>query len=269
MSLALNRIYNMDCLEGMRQIEDKSIDLTVTSPPYDDLREYNGYSFDFENTAKELYRITKDGGVVVWVVGDATHKGSESGTSFKHALYFKEVGFNLHDTMIWNKGGFTAVGAIVSRYAPVFEYMFILSKGTPKTFNPIKDRYNKHEGVKLHGNMRQKDGTTKPVSNPGKIYNKYGIRFNIWNIHPQKHFVEHPAPFPEQLADDHIRSWSDEGEVVFDPFLGSGTTAKMAIVNGRQFIGFEISGEYCDIAEKRIKKAQEQGKLNTWGLAEA
>ena len=264
MALELNRIYNRDCLEGMRQLEDKSIDLTVTSPPYDDLREYNGYSFDFEKTSHELYRITKDGGVLVWVVGDATHDGSESGTSFKHALYFKEIGFNLHDTMIWNKGGFTAVGALVSRYAQVFEYMFILSKGTPNTFNPIKDRHNKSEGGKLHGNIRQKDGSTKPVSNPGKIFNKYGIRFNIWNIPPQKHFVEHPAPFPEQLADDHIRSWSKVGDVVFDPFSGSGTTAKMAIINDRQFIGFEISTEYYDAAQIRIKKAQGQGKISRW-----
>jgi DNA modification methylase len=166
--------------------------------------------------------------------------------------------------MIWNKEGFTAVGALVSRYAPVFEYMFVLSKGTPKTFNPIKDRYNKHGGTKLHGNIRQKDGSTKPVSNPGKIYGKNGIRFNIWNISPKKHFVDHPAPFPERLVNDHILSWSKIGDVVFDPFLGSGTTAKMAIINERKYIGFEIAKEYFEKAQIRIKKAQEQGKIGTW-----
>jgi site-specific DNA-methyltransferase (adenine-specific) len=166
--------------------------------------------------------------------------------------------------MIWNKGGFTAVGSLVSRYAPVFEYMFILSKGNPKSFNPIKDRYNKHEGVKLYGNMRQKDGTTRPVSNPGKILKKYGVRFNIWNVHPQKHFVEHPAPFPEQLATDHILSWSNKGDLVLDPFMGSGTTGKMAIINERQFIGFEIAEEYFKIAETRINNAKGQVKISAW-----
>ena len=269
MTLPLNTIICGDCLDVMKTFEDKSVDLTVTSPPYDNLREYRGYAFNFEETAKQLCRVTKDGGVVVWVVGDATINGSETGTSFKQALYFKEIGFNLHDTMIWNKGGFTAVGALVSRYAPVFEYMFILSKGTPKTFNPIKDRYNKHEGVKLHGNIRQKDGTTKPVSNPGKIYKKYGVRFNVWNVHPQKHFVEHPAPFPEQLATDHILSWSNEGDTVLDPFSGSGTTAKMAKINQRNYIGIDISQEYCDIAKKRLEKVNNHKITDFFGACES
>lgn len=143
-----------DCLEVMKTLPRNSIDLTVTSPPYDNLRTYNGYSFDFEGIAIELYRVTKDGGVVIWVVGDATINGSETGTSFRQALHFKDIGFNLHDTMIWNKGTFTAVGALTSRYAPVFEYMFVLSKGQLKTFNPIKDRKNKHFGRTKHGTFR-------------------------------------------------------------------------------------------------------------------
>jgi len=252
--LELNRIYQGDCLDLMREMPDKSVDLTVTSPPYDNLREYKGYAFDFEGIAKELFRITKDGGVVVWVVGDATINGSESGTSFKQALYFKEIGFNLHDTMIWNKDGFTATGTLKYRYASVFEYMFILSKGYPKTFNPICDRKNKHAGTSLHGSIRQPDGTTKPVSNAGKIYREFGVRFNIWRIFPQKHEVEHPAVFPEKLANDHILSWSNEGDIVLDPFNGSGTTCKMAKINQRNFIGIDISQEYCDIAEKRLEK---------------
>jgi site-specific DNA-methyltransferase (adenine-specific) len=238
----------------MKSLPSQSIDLTVTSPPYDNLRTYNGYSFDFEGIAKELYRVTKDGGVVVWVVGDATINGSETGTSFKQALYFKEIGFNLHDTMIWNKGTFTAVGALTSRYAPVFEYMFVLSKGQPKTFNPIKDRQNKTFGRKNYGTIRQIDGTTKPMSNIGKPVAEYGQRHNVWELTPEKSNSNrlHPAMFPESLAHDHIVSWSNEGDTVLDCFLGSGTTGKVAKQLNRKFIGIEISPEYLEIASKRI-----------------
>lgn len=250
--LELNKIYNMDCVEGMRLLDSNSIDLTVTSPPYDNLRNYDGYSFDFESTAKELCRVTKNGGVVVWVVGDETVNGSESGSSFRQALYFKELGFNL-ETMIWDKGGFSAVGALKARYGQVFDFMFVLTKGKVKTFNPIKDRKNKISGVLVSKTKRQSDGTTKK----GKSYiaNDYGQRFNIWKIYPQRQKGKnvHPAPFPEQIANDHIVSWSNEGDVVLDPFMGSGTTAKMAKANRRNFIGFEISKEYCDIANKRIE----------------
>jgi site-specific DNA-methyltransferase (adenine-specific) len=243
-----------DCLEVMKQIPNGSVDLTVTSPPYDNLRTYNGYSFDFEGIAKELYRVTKDGGVVVWVVGDATINGSETGTSFRQALYFKEIGFNLHDTMIWNKGTFTAVGALTSRYAPVFEYMFVLSKGQPKIFNPIKDRQNKTFGRNKTGTFRQENGSTKPLTSIGKPIAEYGQRFNIWEVFAEKSNANrhHPAMFPEQLVHDHIVSWSNEGDVVLDPFLGSGTTGKVAKQLNRQFIGIEISQEYLEIAKRRI-----------------
>jgi len=243
-----------NCLEVMKSLPSQSIDLTVTSPPYDNLRTYNGYSFDFEGIAKELYRVTKDGGVVVWVVGDATINGSETGTSFKQALYFKEIGFNLHDTMIWNKGTFTAVGALTSRYAPVFEYMFVLSKGQPKTFNPIKDRQNKTFGRSKTGTFRQEDGTTKPLSSVGKPIAEYGQRFNIWDVSAEKSNSNrlHPAMFPESLAHDHIVSWSNEGDTVLDCFLGSGTTGKVAKQLNRRFVGIEISPEYLEIASKRI-----------------
>jgi DNA modification methylase len=249
-----NQVIQGDCLEVMKTLENNSIDLTVTSPPYDNLRTYNGFTFDFEGIAKELYRVTKQGGVVVWIVGDATIKGSETGTSFKQALYFKEIGFNLHDTMIWNKGTFTAVGALVNRYAPVFEYMFVLSKGYPKTFNPIKDRLNKSAGRTHHGTIRQSDGTTKPLSNIGKLIPEYGQRFNIWETFAEKSNSNrlHPAMFPEKLAEDHILSWSNEGDTILDPMAGSGTTLKMAKKNNRNYIGIEISQEYIDIINKRI-----------------
>lgn len=251
------KILQGDCIKIMKKMPDNSVDLTVTSPPYDDLRTYNGYSFDFENTAKELYRITKDGGVVVWVVGDSTIKGSESGTSFKQALFFKEIGFNLHDTMIWNKGSF----AFPSKncYHQVFEYMFVFSKGKPKALNFIKDRKNLYVGER-GASGRKKDGTR----NTGKsnVRDEYGKRFNIWNYpigggHCTKDKIayQHPAIFPEQLAEDHIISWSNEGDMVFDPFVGSGTTGKMAVLNNRNFIGIDISKEYCDISDERIENA--------------
>ena len=247
------KIYNGDSIELMKELEDNIIDLTVTSPPYDNLRDYNGFKFDFEEVAKQLFRITKDGGVVVWVVGDATIKGSESGTSFKQALYFKEIGFNLHDTMVWNKGTFTAVGSLKTRYAPVFEYMFILSKGKPKTFNPIKDRKNRTFGEKKHSHSRQKDGSMKPLSSLGKPIAEYGQRFNIWDIpNVGKSGTKHPAIFPEKLAEDHILSWSNEGDLVLDPMCGSGTTCKMAKLNNRNYIGIDCSEEYCNIARERL-----------------
>lgn len=243
-----------DCLHVMKTFDDECIDLTVTSPPYDNLRTYNGYTFDFEGIAQELYRITKNGGVVVWIVGDATINGSETGTSFKQVLYFKEIGFNLHDTMIWNKGTFTAVGSLTTRYAPVFEYMFILSKNQLKTFNPIKDRKNKHYGRTKTGTFRQENGTTKPLTNIGKSIAKYGQRFNIWEISSEKSNSNrfHPAMFPEQLVHDHIISWSNENDTVLDCFMGSGTTGKMAKQLNRNFIGIEISEEYLTIAKERI-----------------
>jgi len=248
-----NNIYLGDCLDLMKYIKDEYIDLTVTSPPYDNLRTYNGYSWDFENIAKELFRIIKQGGIVVWIVGDATIKGSETGTSFRQALYFKEIGFNLHDTMIWNKGGFSAVGALKTRYAPVFEYMFILTKGKIKTFNPIKDKPNKHSGKLIHKTKRLEDGSIKKGT--PYISSEYGQRYNIWDIFPQRQKGKdcHPAPFPEQLAQDHILSWSNEGDVVLDPFMGSGTTAVACINTNRKFIGIEISKEYFEIAKKRIE----------------
>lgn len=261
--MEINRIYNEDCLVTMARMPDAFVDMTLTSPPYDNLRDYKGYSFNFEKVAQELYRVTKPGGVVVWVVGDATINGSETGTSFKQALYFKEIGFNLHDTMIWSKSTFTAVGALVSRYAPVFEYMFVLSKGTLRTFNPIKDRVNKHAGELANGTIRQRDGSTKQISSHNrKKIPEFGQRFNIWEIaNVGDRNQKHPATFPLNLARDHIISWSNIGDLVYDPFMGSGTTAKMALVNGRNYIGSEISEEYCRIVEKRLQGQKEEESI--------
>jgi len=258
-----NKIYNENCLDTMARMEDNFIDLTVTSPPYDNLRTYNGYSFDFESIAKELFRVTKDGGVVVWVVGDATVKGSETGTSFKQALYFKEIGFNIHDTMIYQKNNFSSPSS--NRYHQIFEYMFIFSKGKPKTFNPLKDRKNIYGGsVGSWGKntVRQKDGSMK--ENTKKVISEYGQRYNVWVYKTSKNGQEdeiaykHPAIFPSKLVNDHIISWSNEGDLIYDCFMGSGTTAKMAILNNRNYIGSEMSTEYCEIIKQRLNKQQTQ-----------
>ena len=261
--MEINKIYNENCLETMAKMPDNFIDLTVTSPPYDNLRTYNGYCFDFENVAKELFRVTKKGGVVVWIVGDATIKGSETGTSFRQALFFKEIGFNIHDTMIYQKNNFSNPSS--NRYHQIFEYMFVLSKGKPKTFNPIKDRKNIYGGqIGSWGKntSRQKDGTM--VERTKKVIEEYGQRYNIWTFKTSKNGQEdeiaykHPAIFPSQLVRDHLISWSNEGDLIYDPFMGSGTTAKMSILNNRNWIGSEISSEYCNIIEERVKKALEE-----------
>tara|TARA_B100001250_G_scaffold51260_1_gene40037 strand:+ start:795 stop:1583 length:789 start_codon:yes stop_codon:yes gene_type:complete len=261
--MEINKIYNENCLETMQRMEDNFIDLTVTSPPYDNLRDYNGYSFDFENIAKELYRVTKDGGVVVWIVGDATIKGSETGTSFKQALFFKEIGFNLNDTMIYRKLNYLPVTSC--RYEPQFEYMFILSKGKPKTFNPIM-KPNKSAGTKGGTHRHNGEDLEKLHTNNGVI-KKEGRKTNVWDIacgsmnSKDKISFKHPATFPEKLATDHIISWSNEEDMVYDCFMGSGTTAKMCILNNRKYIGSEISKEYVDIANKRLIKHKTQNKL--------
>ncbi len=252
--LEINKCYNENCLDTMKKMPDSFIDLTVTSPPYDNLRTYNGYSFDFEAVAKELFRVTKKGGVVVWVVGDATIKGSETGTSFRQALFFKEIGFNLHDTMIYHK-----INAPLThpRYEQVFEYMFVFSKGKVITFNGIKDKKNIRAGSVVSGSKRDRAGILRRHSGnrKGKLISEYGLRGNIWYIANRSNRLCHPAVFPEQLANDHIISWSNEGDLVYDPFMGSGTTAKMAILNKRNWIGSEISEEYCKIIERRITTA--------------
>ena len=247
-----NEIRNEDCLDTMANMPNNYIDLTVTSPPYDNMRKYKGYSFEFEAIARELYRVTEYGGVVVWIVGDATIKGSETGTSFKQALFFKECGFNLHDTMIWEKPTIP-YDPKCNRYWNTFEYMFIFSKGKP-ICNYIKIPC-KNAGKLKSGDYGQKrvDGSNRTDRHKAdrKIQDTK-VKSNIWRYGIGKRQKGHPATFPEQLANDHIISWSNENEIVYDCFMGSGTTAKMAKLNNRNWIGSEISEEYCKIANERL-----------------
>lgn len=253
------RLMMGDCLERMTEIEDGSVDLTVTSPPYDNLRTYNDTLNDWtadkwQAIIRELFRVTKDGGVVVWVVGDATIKGSETGTSFRQALYAMECGFRLHDTMIWNKTETNFPDQ--TRYHQCFEFMFVMAKGRPASVNRIEDKLNRSFGRMRIGTDRSADGSMrKSYAKPVK---ETGVRLNVWECPGEKGSVRslHPATFPEALARDHILSWSNPGDTVFDPFLGSGTTGKIAIQEGRHFIGIERDPTYFQIAKDRIEEAQ-------------
>ena len=251
-----------DCLERMKEILDGSVDLTVTSPPYDNLRSYNGNNDQWRDNVwseciQELYRVTKIGGVVVWVVGDATVKGSETGTSFKQALHAMECGFNLHDTMIFQKSGCGAAGSMLC-YLQTFEYMFVFSKGKPKTINIIRDRKNKKFGH-INKNAARLDASGIRKKQRSVLIKEYGRRTNIWLIDQKNEKIcrekSHPAIFPEQLANDHITSWSNEGNVILDPFMGSGTTGVAAKNLNRDFIGIELDADYFNIAKDRIDKA--------------
>ena len=268
--LYLNQITQGNSIELMKQIDSNSIDLTITSPPYDALRSYKGqvntetkfnthFSFPFIDMATELFRITKDGGIVVWVVGDSIVDGGETGNSFRQALQFQDIGFKIYDTMIYHKNG--APFPESGRYSQVFEYMFIFLKGKkPNTVNIIKDKVNKWAGSSPYGkrSIRTMEGELKQTGSTF-VVGQYGSRYNVWYINNGAGFsakdkiaYQHPAIFPESLAEDHVLSWSKPGDIVFDPMVGSGTTAKMAKMNNRNFIGFDISQEYVKIAQTRI-----------------
>ena len=251
-----NEIICGDNAKVLASFPDGCIDLTVTSPPYDNLRTYNGFTWDFDSLAAQLYRVTKPGGVVVWVVADATINGSESGTSFRQALYFLGCGFNLHDTMIYEKINF--IPLTHNRYEQAFEYMFVFSKGAVVTFNPMKDA-TLGNGSKYNLSRKGYSATIKEGAQRRRdedvVTKAEKIKRNIFSYTLGGDRLGHPAPFPESLARDHILSWSNPGDLVLDPFIGSGTTAKMARETGRDFIGIDISEEYCTLARRRVAAA--------------
>ena len=257
----IGQITNGDSAVVLSTIKSNSVDLVVTSPPYDELRDYNNDSVwdfnSFKKIARQLYRVIKDGGVVVWVVGDSVIKGNKSLSSFKQALYFQQIGFNMFDVIIYEKAG--TAPPHKNRYFNAFEYMFVLSKGNPKTINLLEDKPNKWANHSTFGSVtrREQDGSLTPKGR--KIVKPFGVRTNIWRYNNGKGFstkdkiaYEHPAIFPEKLAQDHIISWSNEGDIVLDPFCGSGTVAKVASLLNRKWVGIEISSEYCKIANERL-----------------
>lgn len=256
----LDQITNANCIAVMDDLDDASIDLVITSPPYDNLREYSGYHFDLNGIIKRLYRVVKDGGVVVWVVADATVDGTETGSSFRQALLFMEIGFKLHDTMIFRKRN-PIPQVYRKRYRNEFEYMFVFSKRFVKTHNPIMTDCL-HAGLELNGttykNYSKGSQVREKLAKPVKAQK---IKGNIWEYVVGKNKEDqeakgHPAPFPCQLAEDHILSWSNSGDIVIDPMCGSGTVCKVAKALGRHFIGIDVSVDYCSIASARVAKTQ-------------
>jgi DNA modification methylase len=255
--LQLDEIICGNAVDVMQQMVKNSIDLTVTSPPYDELRDYKGYNFDYKAIVRELYEVTKVGGVVVWVVGDKIKNGNKSLTSFKQALYFQEVGFNVHDTMIYRKKNTPFMRT--NAYTNCFEFMFVFSKGSPKTFNPLKTK-TVRQGQEMLVFNKGADGINKKVLGELKpektLTNIWEYAVGLGGTTNDKIAFSHPAVFPERLAQDHIWSWTNANDVVFDPMCGSGTTCKMAFVNNRKYIGVDISEEYCQIAKERIRLSQ-------------
>lgn len=248
--IATNVCYNEDCVATMSRLPNDSIDMVLTSPPYDSLRKYSGYSFNFERVAPELFRVIKKGGVLVWVVADATIDGSESGSSFRQVLRFKELGFNIHDTMIWRKPN--PVPTQHTRYQQAFEYMFVLSVGKPTTFNPVMT-VCKHPGGRRKKHRARLSAHTD--NDEGfYTYKSHKIMENVWDICVGNKQKNHPAVFPEELARRHIISWSNDGELVYDPFMGSGTTARVASANNRRWLGSEISQEYHQLILSQISR---------------
>ena len=266
--LDINTTHLMNCIDGMQQMDEESVDLVVTSPPYDDLRTYNDSSkWDhnvFMEVADNLTRVLKTGGVIMWNVNDATIKGSESGSSFRQCLYFMDqCGLRLHDTMIYEKTGTAfASGPKSVRYTQIFEYCFILSKGKPKTINLIQDKKNAWAGYTSFGNAktRKQDGTMHDPGKKSKVIREYGVRTNIWKIknsggfgQSSKASYKHPATMPEELARGHVLTWSDKNDLILDPFMGAGTTAQVCLEENRNFIGFEIDETYHQMCVDRVQ----------------
>lgn len=258
--MELNKIYCEDHLYTLERMPDEFLDLTVTSPPYDNLRAYNGFEWNFGELSSELFRVTKQGGVVVWIVADATIDGSETGSSFRQALAFKDIGFNL-ETMIYEQAGTGAKGSNYY-YWQSFEYMFVFAKGQPKTSNRIADVKNVNGGKMRPQSNDKASSLNSRTERSGVIAPYESVRGNVWRYAMgQNDPTDHPAPFPERLAGDHIKSWSNEGELIYDPFMGSGTTAKMAHVLRRNWIGSEISAEYVKLANDRLEPYLAQSSL--------
>ena len=255
--MRLGKIYNENCIDTLHRMPDEFVDMTITSPPYDDLREYNGYHFPVEEIAASLFHKTKTGGVVVWVVGDRTVNGDETLTSFHHAFAFKEAGFRVHDTMIYGKNN-PIPSDCGKRYRQSFEYMFCFSKGQPTTFNPLTEA-TKSAGTKIkafritgrgRGNVPDED-IGRQIKTERKVSNIFWYNVGTSSSRDKIAFG-HPAIFPEQLVEDQIRTWTNAGDVVYDCFMGSGTTAKVAEMLKRRWLGSEVSEEYVKLAEQRI-----------------
>lgn len=255
-------LYLGDCRDVLPTLP--KVDAVVTSPPYDGMRNYEG-SLDqwgevaWNDIIGKLHDAVSDGGAVVWVVGDQVRDGDETGSSFMQALKFKETGFKLFDTMIYEKAQVSPFGN-QRGYAQCFEYMFVFTKGTLRTSNILRDRKNIRPGSQsVIAKGADADGLSKERIR--KEIGEYGRRTNIWSYGVGGGETGHPAVFPLDLAKDHIFSWTKENDTVLDCFLGSGTTGVAAVQMGRDFIGIEREPKYFEIALRRIEDAQRQKDL--------
>lgn len=244
-----------DAVQSSRTLPNEALALTLTSPPYDHMRDYGGYARiaigQVNALARELFRATKDGGVVVWIVSDQTLNGGETGTSFRHAQAFMKAGFKLADTMIYQKANPGGARGSPALYTQAFEYMFVLCKGCLPQRDLLKDRPNARPGVYRGGGGRRSDDAAKATRTIVTL--EFGKRSNIWTYSRDSETFGHPAPFPLALAEDHVRSWSDAGDWVYDPFLGSGTTMVAALRHGRNAIGSDINPAYVEISRSRLQ----------------
>jgi len=273
----VDQIFLCDCLEGMRRLADGCIDMTLTSPPYGEIRRYGDHPFgfaEFQVVAEELFRLTKPGGVVVWIVREQAPRGKgESGDSSRQRLYFQEVGFQLHHTMVMDRIGCRWPGR--NRYGQPLEYAFVLSKGKPRSVYLIRDRPNRHAGKVNTFVRRSKDGGIEQAGKPQTVP-MVGVRGPVWsyavgrNVSTKDHYalVGHPALMPEKMAEDHIVSWSKAGDLIFDPFCGAATTSKMALLSHRRYLGFEVHEPYHELALRRMRDAQAEYRrqLDAWLL---
>jgi site-specific DNA-methyltransferase (adenine-specific) len=269
----VDQIIHNDCVSEMATLPDNCIPLTVTSPPYDKLRRYGGqrWSFEtFEKVARQLFRLTMPGGVVLWVVQDGTVDGSLTGTSARQWLYFQQIGFDLNSVLILATRGWRSQ---TSRYANQFHFGFVLSKGRPRAFHPIRDRINSTAGQRLRCSRRSASGEAVTTYNGDRRLGLHGYRANVWfydvgggKSTKDRYASRHEALMPEQMARDLIISWSRPGDLIFDPFCGAATTCKMALLSHRHYLGIEAHALYYRLALRRMRDAQTEYRrqLDAW-----
>ena len=234
-------------------------DLILTSPPYDGMREYGGYNgaFDFGAIAAACVANLAPGGVLVWVVGDQIIDGGESGTSFRQALGFKALGLTLHQTLFFEAAHYRPIDK--SRALRGVQYMFVFAKGSPMVANIPIDRPNVKAGMRVtrsYAPGKSLNGSRNPASDRVKRIADFGRRGPIWRYATEcGSDMGHPAAFPYALASDHIVCWTNPGDLVIDPMVGSGTTLRAAADLGRRAIGIEINPEYCDLIRRRLAQS--------------
>ena len=258
MQIQVNKIICEDNITYLKTLPDECIDFVITSPPYDALRDYNGYKLDLHGLGVELLRVLKDGGICVMVIQDSTRDFAKSLTSFRTIVdWCDNIGFRLFECNIYNRQG-TEGAWWKKRFRVDHEYMPIFLKGKrPQYFDKENIKIpSKHGGKIMTGaNIRTKNGQTgsrkvkiNPTKCPGTV-----MTFGNTCGGESKLKSKHPAVFPNMLAYDMIECFCPEDGTVLDPFNGSGTTTLAAKCLGRNYIGIDVSEEYNKIARERLE----------------